>query len=97
MAVVGSILYYLLQIFILVMWVRLILDFVRSARPTWRPRGFALVLLSLVFTITDPPLKVVRKVIKPVRFGAVSIDFAWTIVLIFAFILSNVVAGLGRG
>ena len=96
MAIVGDILFYLLQIFILVMWVRLILDFVRSARPTWRPAGPLLVLLSIVFVITDPPLKLVRKVIKPVRFGAVSIDFAWTIVLIVAFILSNVVAGIGR-
>jgi YggT family protein len=55
-----------------------------------------LVLLSIVFAITDPPLKVVRRVIRPVRFGAVSIDFAWTIVLIVAFIVSNIVAGLGR-
>mgnify|MGYP000518228936 CR=1 FL=1 len=96
MAIVGGILYYILQVFILVMWVRLIVDFVRSARPEWRPKGPLLVLLSVVFAITDPPLKLVRRAIKPVRFGAVSIDFAWTIVLIAAFILSNVVAGIGR-
>jgi YggT family protein len=96
MAIFADVLFYLIQFFILVMWIRLILDFVRSARPTWRPQGFLLVLLSIVFAITDPPLKVVRRVIRPVRFGAVSIDFAWTIVLIVAFIVSNIVAGLGR-
>jgi YggT family protein len=83
---------YALEFFILVMWVRLIIDFVRSAKPDWRPQSFVLVLLSAMYAITDPPLNVVRKVIKPVRFGAVAIDFAWTIVLIVAIILRNVVA-----
>jgi YggT family protein len=87
---------YALEFFILVMWVRLIIDFVRSAKPDWRPQSFVLVLLSAMYAITDPPLKVVRKVVKPVRFGAVAIDFAWTIVLIVAIILLNVVAGFAR-
>jgi YggT family protein len=96
MNIVFVVAYYALQFFILVMWVRLIIEFVRSAKPDWRPRSFGLVLLSAMYAITDPPLKVVRKVIKPVRFGAVAIDFAWTIVLIVAIILSNVVAGFVR-
>lgn len=96
MALVGSVLFYFLQIFILVMWVRLIVDFIRAARPDWRPAGPLLVLLSIVFAVTDPPIKLVRKVIKPLRFGAISIDFAWTIVIIVAFILSNVAASIGR-
>lgn len=43
-------------------------------------------LLNFVFSVTDPPLKVVRRVIKPVRFGAVALDFAWTVVLLLAII-----------
>ncbi len=94
MDIVLIVAYYALQFFILVMWVRLIVEFVRSAKPDWRPRSFALVLLSAMYVITDPPLKLVRKVVKPVRFGAVAIDFAWTIVLIVAIILQSVVGRL---
>ncbi len=86
-----------IQIFILLMWIRLIVDFVRSARPGWRPSPFFLVVFSIVFAVTDPPVKLVRRIIKPVRFGSVSIDFAWTIVLIAAIVLGNVIAGLPRG
>lgn len=96
MTIVAAIAYYVLQFFILLMWIRLIVDFVRSARPGWRPASVLLVLFSVMYAITDPPVKLVRRVIKPVRFGAVSIDFAWTIVLIVAIVLSNVVALYGR-
>jgi YggT family protein len=96
MTIVAAIAYYALQFFILLMWIRLIVDFVRSARPGWRPASVLLVLFSVMYAITDPPVKLVRRVIKPVRFGAVSIDFAWTIVLIVAIVLSNVVALYGR-
>ena len=96
MTIVAAVAYYALQFFILLMWIRLIVDFVRSARPGWRPASVLLVLFSVMYAITDPPVKLVRRVIKPVRFGAVSIDFAWTIVLIVAIVLSNVVALYGR-
>ncbi len=85
-----------LQIFILMMWIRLIVDFVRSARPGWRPSPLFLVVFSVIYAVTDPPVKLVSRVIKPVRFGSVSIDFAWTIVLIVAIIVSNVVVSLPR-
>ena len=97
LGIIYGVLDAVIQIFILLMWIRLIVDFVRSARPGWRPSPFLLVVFSIVFAVTDPPVKLVRRVIKPVRFGSVSIDFAWTIVLIVAIVLGNLIAGLPRG
>ncbi|MFZ4078451.1 MAG: YggT family protein [Microbacteriaceae bacterium] len=82
----ATVLYYALLIFTFFMWARLIVDFVLVLRRDWRPRGGLLVLLNFVFSVTDPPLKLVRRVIKPVRFGAVALDFAWTVVLLLAII-----------
>jgi YggT family protein len=96
MNIFGVIVYDALQFFILLMWIRLIVDFVRSARPGWRPARVLLVILSVVYAITDPPVKLVRRVVRPVRFGQVSIDFAWTIVLLAAIILSNVIGTFAR-
>lgn len=55
-------------------------------RRDWRPRGFLLVLLNLIFSVTDPPLKFVRRLVKPVRFGGIALDFAWTVVLLAAIV-----------
>jgi YggT family protein len=89
-------LYAALSIFILIMWVRLILDFVVNFNRGWRPSGFGLVLAEVVFTITDPPIKLVRRFLPPVRFGGVALDFAWTIVMLVAIVLSYVISGLLR-
>jgi YggT family protein len=81
-----------LTIFIILMWIRLALDLVATYSRNWRPRGFLLVVAEVVFSVTDPPVKFVRRFIKPVRFGEVSIDFSWTIVVLVAIILSSIVS-----
>ena len=96
MSVLFWALYAALSIFILVMWVRLILDFVVNFNRGWRPSGFGLVLAEVVFTITDPPIKLVRRFVPPMRFGGVALDFAWTIVMLVAIVLSYVASGLLR-
>lgn len=90
-SVIATIAYYFLVVFVIAMWVRFIVDLIRSLRPGWRPRGFWLVILTAVLAFTDPPLKLTRRVIKPVRFGAMQVDFAWTIVLLVAVVLMYVV------
>jgi YggT family protein len=92
-AVIAFVIFLALNAFIVVMWARFILDFVSMLAREWRPRGFLLVLAELVYTITDPPVKAVRRVVPPLRAGGVAIDFSWTIVLIGALILSWVAQG----
>jgi YggT family protein len=83
-----------LGIFILLMWVRLILDWVRALQPRWRPRGAVLVIAEVCFAVTDPPLKAVRRVVKPIRFGGAQLDFAWSIVLIVSLVLLYLIGPL---
>ena len=89
-------LYVALVVFMLLMWVRLTLDFVVSFNRGWRPSGFGLVLAEVVFTITDPPIKLVRRFVPPVRFGGIALDLAWTIVMLVAIVLSYIFFGLTR-
>jgi len=83
-----------LVVFITLMWIRLILDWVRALRPKWRPTGPFLVVAELCFTITDPPVNVVRRVVKPIAVGGARLDFSWSIVLIVALSLLYVVGPL---
>jgi len=46
----------------------------------WRPRGFVLAIAEVVFAITDPPLKFVRRFVPPLRLGAVNLDLSFIVV-----------------
>lgn len=82
-----------LQIYFYLMIARLIADLVLSVNPAWRPRGLLLILVELVYTLTDPPIKLIRKFIKPLRFGGLALDFGWTIVVFAIGLLQSL---LGR-
>ena len=90
MSVVFWIVYAVLWLFMLIMWVRLIFDLIMSFNRGWRPTGAAVLIAEVAFTVTDPPIKAVRRVVPPLRLGDLSLDFAWTIVLLAAIILSSV-------
>lgn len=92
MSFVVGVLYYLVLAFVLVMLVRLVLEWVQVFAREWRPRGVALVVAEITYTITDPPLRAVRRVVPPLSIGPVRLDLAFIIVMFVAWILLNVLA-----
>ena len=72
-----------LQVFIFALFARLILDYVRMFKPGWAPRGLMLWFAESVYTFTDPPVKLFRRFIPPLRLGGVALDLSF-IVLFFA-------------
>ena len=77
MGALGSVLYSVLQLFIIILIARLVLDYVQMFARNWRPKGIALVLSEFVFTVTEKPLVFVRKFVPPLRVGSVNIDLAF--------------------
>lgn len=92
MPILLLVLYVAINLFILVMWVRLVFDLIASANRGWRPSGPGLVIAEVAYTVTDPPIKAVRRVVPPVRVSDIRLDLSWTIVMLVALILSFVVA-----
>ena len=92
-SIIALIVYIALTVFFVLMWARFVLDLARTFARNWRPRGVGLVLAEAVFSITDPPIKVVRRVIPPLRLGGAALDFAWTIVMLATVILISVSLG----
>ena len=86
--------YWALQIYFYALIGRLILDLLISLRPGFRPKGLLIPVSEIIFTVTDPPLKFLRRFIKPVRFGAISLDFAWTLLVLVVILLRNLVLSL---
>lgn len=71
-----------LNLFLLALFARLILDYVRMFKPGWRPRGIILPLAEIIYMITDKPLSFVRRFLPPLRIGPVALDLSF-IVLFF--------------
>jgi YggT family protein len=85
--IVGLIIDRVLGLFILLLFVRLIVDWIQMFARSWTPRGPVLVILETVYTITDPPIKALRKVIPPLRLGGVAIDLSFLAVLLICYVL----------
>lgn len=84
---IVSVLIILLQLFIFVLLARVILEMVQSFSRTWRPTGFVLVIAEIVYTITDPPLRFLRRFIKPVRLGSIALDLSVLVLFFGVYIL----------
>jgi len=93
-SVVGQILHGLLWGFIALLWIRFIVDWVQIFARSWAPGGPLLVVLEFVYSVTDPPIKALRKVIPPLRIGSVALDLSFIIVLVAAYILLSVTASV---
>ncbi|MET3453186.1 YggT family protein [Curtobacterium sp. 314Chir4.1] len=91
MSAIFTILYFLLLLYFFTMWGRFALDIVQAYNRSWRPRGGLLVVSEFVYTVTDPPIRTVRKALPPLRMGPVALDFGWTIVMLVVIIAMTVV------
>lgn len=87
MFIVGQLIELVLGTFIVLLIVRLVVDWIQMFARSWVPRGPVLVVLEGVFTVTDPPVKALRKVIPPLRLGGVAIDLSFIAVLLICYIL----------
>lgn len=77
-------------LYMLVLIARMIFDWIRLLSPLWRPRGIILLIANVIYFFTDPPLKLLRKMIPPVRLGGnVAIDTAFLIVFLVTILCEN--------
>ena len=91
MSIVGQILVAILLVFIGLLWVRFIVDWVLVFARQWEPKGPLLLVLEGVYTATDPPIMALRRVIPPLRLGSFALDLSFLIVLVGAYLLLRVV------
>ncbi|MGB3696163.1 MAG: YggT family protein [Gordonia sp. (in: high G+C Gram-positive bacteria)] len=87
------ILYFVLFCYVLLMLGRFVVEMVQSFARRWHPSGPAVVVIEVVFTVTDPPVKLLRRLIPPLPLGPVRLDLSLLIVLIVLSIAMRVVLG----
>ncbi|MBK5308044.1 MAG: YggT family protein [Frankiaceae bacterium] len=83
-----------LLVFLVLLLFRLIMEYVFMFARSYRPAGPVAVALEVCYTVTDPPLKALRRVIPPLRVGRVSIDLSFIVLFFVVQILMRVVGEL---
>lgn len=66
----------IVQLFAIVLVFRIVVEMVQSFSRNWRPQRWFSILAEPIFQVTDPPIKLLRRLIPPVRMGNVSFDLA---------------------
>lgn len=91
MSIVRDVLHFVLYVYFLILIGRLVLDWIQVFARQWRPKGVILVVAEAIYTVTDPPLKAIRRVIKPLRIGGVAIDLAFLVLILVVSVLLRIV------
>ncbi len=91
MQYLREVLTYVLTIYLVVLIGRMIFGWVQVFAREWRPTGILLVIAEGIFTITDPPLKFLRRFIPTFRLGMVALDLSFMVLFFGILILLEVV------
>ncbi len=79
---VLSAIVFLVWLFFAALIGRLILDWIQVLAREWRPRGPVLLVAEVVYTVTDPPLKFLRRLIPPLSLGGIRLDMAFLVLML---------------
>ena len=97
MQAIASVLYTLLTLFFFLLIIRLVVGWIQVFARDWSPRGPVLVVLEVVYSITDPPINAVRRIIPPLRIGGIALDMGLLVVFIMVWIAQTILLGIDNG
>ncbi|HEU4568874.1 MAG TPA: YggT family protein [Marmoricola sp.] len=84
---IGQVIDGVLWAFIALLFVRFVVDWIQVFARSWTPRGLVLVGLEAVYTVTDPPIKAMRKILPPLRLGGMALDLSFLAVMLICYVL----------
>jgi YggT family protein len=85
--IIGAVIDLVLRLFLLLLFARFVVDWVQVFARSWSPKGFVLVLLEIIYSITDPPILFIRRFVPPLRLGSIMLDTSFIIVLVSVYLL----------
>ncbi|WP_233493622.1 YggT family protein [Desertihabitans brevis] len=91
---IGTVISVLLGLYWIILLARLVLSWVPMFSPQWSPKGPVLVVAEAVYTVTDPPLRFLRRFIPPLRVGQVAVDLSFMVLWLLVLVLVQVNAAL---
>lgn len=86
----GRLLAFVFQFYLLLLVARAFMSWIPVFNPAWRPSSSALAAIcNFIYRVTDPPLRLVGRFFKPIRFGTFGVDISFIIVFLLVMVVSN--------
>jgi YggT family protein len=95
MTLFWGVIAYVLYVYLLIVLARFVIEFTRQFARSWRPGGVAAIGVEVVYVATDPPIRMFRRLVPPVRLGSVSLDLSIILLLLTILALQWIVLTLG--
>jgi YggT family protein len=92
-SILAQVIYLVLYSFWLTLLGRFVMGWVLAFGRRWQPGRGAAATLEAVWSVTDPPLKALRRVIPPLPLGTVTVDLSAIVLLLILYVLMRVVVG----
>jgi YggT family protein len=89
--ILWTVLFYALSVYLVILIVRMILGWIQVYARSWTPTGVVLVIAEGVYSATDPPLRFLRRYIRPLRIGSVALDLSFMLLFLVVYVLWQVV------
>jgi YggT family protein len=93
MNIFRDVAFYVLSVYLVLLIIRLILSWIQVYARDWTPSGFLLVVAEGVYTATDPPLRFLRRYIRPLRIGSVALDLSFMLLFVVVYVLWQLARG----
>jgi len=90
-SLLGSAIYLVIRIFILVLIARIVIEMIQSFSRNFQPPRWFIYIAEPLFVITDPPVKALRRVIPPLKLGGVALDMSVIVLFIILSVLQYIV------
>jgi YggT family protein len=92
MGILRIVLTYVLTIYLLILIGRMIFSWIQMFARSWSPTGIVLLIAESIYTVTDPPLKFLRRYIPTLRIGTVAMDLSFMVLFIVILIAMQAVS-----
>jgi YggT family protein len=91
-SIVRDVLFYALSVYLVLLIGRMILGWITAYARSWSPTGVVLVIAEAIYTATDPPLRFLRRYIRPLRIGSLALDLSFMLLFLVVYVLWQVVS-----
>jgi YggT family protein len=89
--IVRDVLFYALSVYLVLLIGRAILGWIQAYARSWSPTGIVLIIAEAIYTATDPPLRFLRRYIRPLRIGSLALDLSFMLLFLVVYVLWQVV------
>ncbi|MDO5629367.1 MAG: YggT family protein [Mobilicoccus sp.] len=94
MGLLFQLIIFVLNLYLFVLIARVVVEWIQVFARDWKPSGPFLVLVEGIYTLTDPPVRALRRVIPPLRLGAISLDLGFIVLFIGILLLISLLTPL---